>query len=181
MDFCHCRCKRLTARPERRLARLGATLCLALMLAACGEEASEPSAPAPVPAPKAVYQLELLGVTDRIPPEQWLASRQAGRDLPEGDPSVAALRHTLEVAGRRFREFPRMIANRAVQLEEMLQQQKMPEPAPELIARLSDVAGEERHVESFGAICQHYYNLRMQGLGQQEALEVLRNVDNPGN
>jgi hypothetical protein len=157
-------------------------LCLALVLAACGEEASEPSAPRTVPAPpKAVYQLELLGVTDRIPPEQWLASRQAGRDLPEDDPNVVALRRTLDIAGRRFREFPRMVANRAVQLEEMLQQQKMPEPAPELIVRLSGVVGEERHVESFGAICQHYYNLRMQGLDQQEALEVLRNVDNPGN
>jgi hypothetical protein len=124
--------------------------------------------------PTAVFQLDRLNLTDHVPPEQWLASRQSRRDLPQDHPNVTRVKHTLDVARRRFRDRPRMLANRAVQLEEMLKQKKLLEPAVQLIARLSRVPGETRYVESFGAICQQYFNLRMQGLDQEEALNVLK-------
>jgi hypothetical protein len=167
---------------QLHLARASAVVLLALAPAACGEDSDEPSAAPSAPAPaKAVYQLARLDITDRIAPERWLASRQAGRDLAEDDPEVVALKAALDGAGRRFREYPRMIANRAVQLEDMLKQKDILEPAPQLIARLSQAVGEARNVESFGALCQQYYNLRLQGLDQQEALKVLGNDGNAKN
>lgn len=80
----------------------------------------------------------------------------------------------MTAAERSFREYPRMIANRAVQLEEMLSGNNADERAPQLIARLSEVAGGERYVDSFGALCQQYFHLRKQGFGPDEALEVLK-------
>jgi hypothetical protein len=169
--------------PQRRSAApfagrfvwLIGALCSGLMVAACGEEPEETPAAAEAPAPRiAIYQLDRLKVTDHVAPEQWLASRQSRRDMPEDHPNVTRIKHTLDVASRRFHDRPRMIANRAVQLEEMLMQKKLLEPAVQLIARLSRVPGETPYVESFGAICQQYFNLRMQGLDQEEALNVLK-------
>ena len=60
------------------------------------------------------------------------------------------MRRVLDTAGKRFRDFPRMVANRAVQLEDMLREKDISERAPQLIALFSDVAGEARNVESFG-------------------------------
>jgi hypothetical protein len=155
---------------------LSAALCVGLALAACGEEPEETSvAAASPPHPPAIHLLARLSVTDHIAPEQWLASRQAARDLPEDDASVVAMKQTLEIAGRRFRDYPRMIANRAVQLEAMLREQNLSEPAPQLIEVLSGVPHEARYVESFAALCQQYYNLRLQGLDRQAALTALSN------
>jgi hypothetical protein len=175
MNDCHHGLKRRTPRPQRRPARLSAAVCLVLLLAACSEEADDGATANSVLTPAhAVYQLARLEVTDRIPPQQWLASREAGRDLPEDDPTVVRIKHTLAVASKRFREYPRMIANRAVQLEAMLKRKDMGAPAAQLIESLSGVPGDTRHVESFGALCQQYYNLRMQGLDADEAVKVLR-------
>jgi hypothetical protein len=161
-------------------ALLGALLAIAL--AACSEPAQETAAKAPPPRPQAaIYQTPHLTALDRVPPEVWLASRQAGRDLPADDQNVAAMRRMLDTAGKRFRDFPRMVANRAVQLEVMLEEKHISEPAPQLIAQFSDVAGEARNVESFGAFCQQYFNLRMQGLDQRTALQVLRDNSHAGN
>jgi hypothetical protein len=159
-----------------RLVWLIGALCSGLMLAACGEEPEATPEANAAPEPRiAIYQLDRLKMTDRVSPELWLASRQARRDLPEDHPNVIRHRHILDVASRRFRDYPRMIANRAVQLEDMLKQKKLPEPAARLIVRLSGVPGETRYVESFGALCQQYFNLRMQGLDQEEALMILKN------
>lgn len=83
----------------------------------------------------------------------------------------------LEEAARQFRESPRMIANRAVQLEEMLSETGVTEPlelATELIEKLSFLTTNEPQAESFGALCQHYFNLRLAGLGRDEALADLK-------
>jgi hypothetical protein len=167
--------RRTTTRLAWLIAELGAALIVALAVVACGEEPEEKKVAAAAPEPPvAIYQLEHLNVTDHILPEHWLASRQAGQDLSRDDPRVAAMGKTLEVAGRRFRDYPRMIANRAVQLEEMLEEKNMPQAAPQLIELLLGVPEEARYVESFGALCQQYYNLRMQGLEPQEAVRALK-------
>lgn len=67
-----------------------------------------------------------------------------------------------------------MIANRAVQLEEMLSGNNSDERAPQLIVRLSEVAGDGRYVDSFGALCQQYFHLRQQGMEPDEALQALK-------
>ncbi|MEI9901032.1 MAG: hypothetical protein WDN31_13845 [Hyphomicrobium sp.] len=86
----------------------------------------------------------------------------------------ADMRKVLDVAAVRFRDQPRMIANRAVQLEEMLSEKRISERAPRLIVTLSQVPGSQRSVESFAALTQQYYNLRLEGLGKAAAIEALK-------
>jgi hypothetical protein len=162
--------------PARRLGHLGGLItALAVALAAgCSDEQRDNRNARPPKPPPALHELKRLETTEGPTPAQWLASRQAGQDLSEEDPRVAAYVHMLDTAGRRFREYPRMIANRAVQLEEMLAEKSMPESAPQLIIVLSSVPGDTRYVESFGALCQQYFNLRTQGLERKEALALLR-------
>ena len=173
-------------RVARRRMHIGLAMMLGLsaVLAACGEEPGENATMHPAAnsadAPDPVYQIKRIEMTDHTPPELWLASREAGRDLAMDDAAVKHMAQTLAVASRRFREFPRMIANRAVQLEVMLTKQNIGEPASKLIERLSNVPGEERYVESFGALCQQFYNLRMQGRAPEAAVAKLKEVADAG-
>jgi len=152
-------------------------IAFGIMLAGCGEEPVEEvtAPPAPVTStPPSSHSLDWLRQTDPVAPEQWLASRQAGRDLDLYDPDVGNMRRTLEVAALRFRDHPRMIANRAVQLEEMLKEKDIDETAPAIIVTLCEVPGDKRYLESFAALTQQYYNLRMEGLGREQAIEALK-------
>lgn len=168
-------------RSSSRLRRQGRFLARALSAAAiilvggCSDEPDvDRTERAPPKQPPALHEHERLEVTEGPSPAQWLASRQTGRDLTKEDPLVLAYAAMLKSAGRRFREYPRMIANRAVQLEEMLAEKGIPETAPQIIEGLSGVAGDVRYVESFGALCQQYYNLRLQGLQRKDALQLLK-------
>lgn len=146
-------------------------------LVACSDEStSELPVPAPAPAAqeKSPHQLEWLRLTDGVAPEQWLASREAGRSLDVYDPAVADMRRVLDMAAVRFRDQPRMIANRAVQLETMLKEKSIEERAPRIIVSLSQVPGQSRYIESFGALTQQYYNLRMEGASRSQAIDRLR-------
>ncbi len=152
-------------------------VALGVMLAGCGEEPVQEATTPPAPvtsAPPASHQLDWLRQTDPVAPEQWLASRQVGRDLDLYDPDVGTMRQTLEVAALRFRDHPRMIANRAVQLEEMLKEKHIDERAPTIIVTLSEVPGNKRYLESFASLTQQYYNLRMDGLDREQAIEALK-------
>ena len=169
---------KLAASPFRFAAAaraLGLALA-ALSAVGCEDEAEIGSAPLPVETakPAALPRMTWLGLHDAVTPERWLASREANADLAEDDPKVIALRAELAAAAQRFRDPPRMIANRAVQLEAMLAAIGVAEHAPELIALLSSAAGAVRPQEGFGAICQHYYNLRKQGLDRDTALAQLK-------
>ena len=136
------------------------------------------SAPAPVAAPsESLNALEWLKQTHAIAPEHWLASREAGRSLDMYDPSVGDMRRVLETAAMRFRDHPRMIANRAVQLEGMLKEKGIEESAPRIITNLSQVPGKTRYVESFAALTQQYFNLRMEGRSRGQALDLLKAQD----
>jgi hypothetical protein len=158
-----------------------AVASVALTLSACSDDPqSKTATPVPVETKPAIHRMTRLGKLDHIEPERWLASREAGRDLPLPDPAVAKMRQTLRSAERNFREFPRMIANRAVQLENMLGGAKG-ELAPDLIARLSHVAGNERYVDSFGSVCQQYFHLRSQGMTPEAAIESLKHASAAGN
>ena len=134
-----------------RTLRFTLIAALALSITACGDEAAHEteSAPAPVAAQaESLNALEWLKQTHAIAPEHWLASREAAHDLDQYDPSVGDMRRVLETAAMRFRDHPRMIANRAVQLEGMLKEKGIEERAPRIIANLSEVPGRTRYVES---------------------------------
>lgn len=66
-----------------------------------------------------------------------------------------------------------MVANRAVQLEAMLDPTDGRETAVWLLAMLSEVVTEPGKVEGFGALGQQYYNLRKTGLSERDALQDL--------
>jgi hypothetical protein len=167
-------------REPRRFFFGSALALLVLVVSGCSDQ-TEPAAPAPAPPPAVeIHQLEWLRVTDHVQPDLWLASRAAHRDLSADDQQVADIRRKLDLAALRYRDHPRMIANRAVQLEGMLAERQLSEPAPRLIDLLTTIAGETRHVESFGALCQQYYNLRLEGLDQAQALETLKHRNSLG-
>lgn len=154
-------------------------IAMSLLLSACGDEnfAEPQTSASPAEEKRVSHRLEWLRLTDGIAPEQWLASREAGRDLDLYDTAVIDMRRVLDVAAARFRDQPRMIANRAVQLETMLHEKNIDERAPRLIVTLSQVPGQARYIDSFAALTQQYYNLRMEGLDRGQALDALRQRD----
>ncbi len=165
--------------------RPAALVLLSLVGVAC-EDATEPQATAahqtPATSPSsstvthALVRKEWIARQDKIAPDQWLASRAAGVDVAPFDPSVAAMRSLLTAAHERFGDPSRMIANRAVQLEGMLKEKGLAEPAPELIRLLMQAAGPTenmRSFEGFGAMCQKYFILREQGIARDQALAHL--------
>jgi hypothetical protein len=163
-----------------RTLRFTLIAALTLTIAACGDEVGREtqSAPAPVAAQdESLNALAWLKQTHAIAPEHWLASREAGHDLDMYDASVGDMRRVLETAAMRFRDHPRMIANRAVQLEAMLKERGIEERAPRIITNLSQVPGQTRYVESFASLTQQYFNLRMEGRSRSQAIDMLKAQD----
>lgn len=114
-----------------------------------------------------------LGARDEIEPVEWLLAREklAGINIAEGD--EAKLKTALAAASALFRGEPRMIANRAAQLEEMLRPEGGNETAIWLITELTGVVAGPGRVESFGAVGQQYYNMRKAGFTGEKALKEL--------
>jgi hypothetical protein len=163
------------------IACIATAAAVSSLVCACGDEAPIDAAPqveAPAAKPE-LHKAAWLRLTDGIAPQQWLASREAGRDLDPYEPAVADMAKVLDVAAQRFRDQPRMIANRAVQLEGMLSEKRISERAPRLIVTLSQVPGTHRSVESFASLTQQYYNLRVEGLGQGQAIDALKHQNRP--
>ncbi|MBA2125299.1 hypothetical protein DLM45_03555 [Hyphomicrobium methylovorum] len=146
----------------------------ALVLAGCGDEQPrERAAEHHSGIKKSGVETSWLGARDEIEPVDWLVARQkqVGRPIKEGD--EADLEKALARASALFRGEPRMIANRAVQLEEMLSTEGEHESAVWLITALTGVVSEPSRVESFGAVGQQYYNMRKAGFTGKKALEEL--------
>lgn len=119
-----------------------------------------------------------LDIKDGISPAIWLASREAGRDVPPNDPMAATLRALIEQADIRFSEGPRMIANRAVQVQAMLAERGVRETAREVIEGLVSI-GQVGERAGFGETCQHYVNARMASGSRVAALDALRRLPLP--
>lgn len=147
---------------------------LALPLAGCsGESEPETRERVATPASDAVAKRAWLDPVDKIEPAVWLASREAGHDVAPGAPSVVAWQARLDAADARFGETDRMIANRAAQLETMLGEIGVRESASQIVDAFMPFA-EKGSRRGFSDLCQHYYNLRKQGLSQPEALAALK-------
>ncbi|MCB4771483.1 hypothetical protein LGR54_23005 [Ancylobacter sp. Lp-2] len=153
---------------------------LALALAGCpGEPPSEPRERVAAPSGTTLADKQWLQPLDASEPDVWLASRAAGRDVAPSDPAVAEWRAILADADARFGEDQRMIANRAVQLETMLREIDIKEGVRDLLAGFVPFAGKGSR-SGFSDLCQHYYNLRSQGLTRVAALDLLRQQAPPG-
>lgn len=111
-----------------------------------------------------------LGAHDPAPPAPWLIAHLPG-PARANDATPEAVTDLLQTAAERYRESPRMIANRAVQLQTMLAEEGLDEDAVSLLRLLARLPPANR--VSFSADCQHYYNLRVQGLDREQALARL--------
>ncbi|MBG0810099.1 hypothetical protein IY145_11995 [Methylosinus sp. H3A] len=150
-----------------RLAALCATL--AALLCACGDTAPQ----RPVAEVKGRDALpKWLTPIDRVDPAYWLAARKSG-GAPVDEARVARLRAALETGGAHFLESPRMLANRAGQLGDMLAEIGAAEDEAELIESLARISAVTQNKQTFGDLCQHYFNLRKQGAARDAALADL--------
>lgn len=160
----------LTRQPH---ASLALAALLLLPLTSCTDDPVAQSGQ-PVDTVHRWSETKWLEVTDEVEPEVWLVSREVNADVEPNHPRLTIVRANLKIATHRFGESPRMIANRAVQLERMLSDTDASEAAVGLIVRLTSVVGEKGQTEGFGAISQHYYNMRSSGLDNHAALEKLK-------
>ncbi len=151
-------------------------VCLAPALAGCDAPAPESKPAASAPAGAEVFTARgrsWLDVKDTASPAVWLASREASRDLAPNDPAVASMRALLQEADLRFSEGPRMIANRAVQVQGMLAERGVQESARQVIEGLVSI-GQIGERAGFGETCQHYVNARAAAETRAAALDALR-------
>jgi hypothetical protein len=159
-----------------RLPLLAIALCcmLGLGLASCSDEAprsERTQSDADTIGPHKVKWLELASP---ISPAQWLVSRNEDRPRPTSDPEVRRVGELLATAHKRYRESERMIANRSVQVEAMLQQIGLDESAVAVLDGLTGIGGEVGQAEGYGSISQYYFNLRAASVSRTEALATLK-------
>ncbi|HEV2543227.1 MAG TPA: MxaH protein [Methylobacterium sp.] len=172
-------------------ARLIAGLAALLLLSACdrgAETSTETASAAPdrgddgaIVASTAEDHLpDWLSPTDGTDPARWLAGREAGHPLPADAAAVRDLRESLDRARSAFVEDKRMIANRTVQLGQMLSEIGKTESYRGLIDGLGAIAAlRGRHKSLYGEMCQHYYNTRAQGADHATALARLEARERP--
>lgn len=162
-----------------RLARRScalALLCVAgVTLSACGDEAPSQGERARVSSDAAgPHTVKWLEVASPITPAQWLVSRGEARPRPESDADVQRVASLLSTAHKRYRESERMVANRSVQVEDMLKQIGITEGAVDILDDLTGIGAEVGQTEGFGAISQYYFNLRAASVSRAEALATLK-------
>lgn len=125
------------------------------------------------PSTNSIVGKSWLEPLDTTSPQRWLASREAGTDLPDTAPAVDDWRGVLSDADARFDETPRMIANRTVQLEAMLREIGITTGVRDLLRDFATLADKGAR-RGFSELCQHYYNLRARGDDGAAALAALR-------
>jgi len=163
--------------PVGRVVHIGLcalTMAVAAIGASCGDERQETAKKDEAPiADKAAGEAAWLGLADDDLPEEWLVRRKANTGAAVDPRAVEAARTLLERASTRFSDQPRMIANRAAQLEEMLAEKGHSEDATTLIEGLLRAAGGSKPTGGFASLCQYYFNLRAQGLDRDQAIDAL--------
>ena len=126
--------------------------------------ASDTTVPSPLEKEDIPQWLEAY---DDLTPQDWLILRSAAAlrgEVTDRDHRVEILKH----ASQHFRESPRMIANRAVQLEDMLLEIGIEESAVSLIDMFTHLPTEGTP-HNFSAYCQYYFNMRSKGYHQEYA------------
>ncbi|PWB92252.1 hypothetical protein C5688_00975 [Methylocystis sp. MitZ-2018] len=114
-----------------------------------------------------------LRATDRTEPALWLAQREAVGAVGMREPAVERIRAALLSAQPHFLESDRMLANRTAQVGQMLAADGHAEDFAQLINSLVEVAAIAGQKQTYGEVCQHYYNLRHSGVEREKALRML--------
>ncbi|MCJ2023174.1 MxaH protein [Methylobacterium sp. J-067] len=150
-------------------------LALTVSLTACNHGDEEANAEQAVVARTSETDLPAwLTHSDGTDPGRWLAGREAGHPLALNAPQVQAMRGSLARAAEGFVEDRRMIANRTVQLGQMLGEVGKDEAYGTLLDGFAQIAAPRgRHKSLYGEMCQHYFNIRTRGLGHEATLAEL--------
>ena len=150
---------------------------MTLCIGGCGDATVE--APASDPPTRAEDQPQKEQTTrqwlDQFSHEdtaEWLVAHQ--KHAAPSDRDVEKVRAVLNAAGRRFEESPRMIANRALQLQEMLNELGDQTSAVALTRDLHNILGGTAASPGFGNLGSYYVNLRKTGVNRTEALAILQ-------
>lgn len=163
--------------PTYRLAAGLVLIACGPWLASCEDDAPQakdkPAAAENSAPQSAAHQEKWLQPSSKITPAQWMASRTLPEVKPLHDAEVKRIASNLDAANKIYRESERMIANRAVQLEDMLKDIGVDEQAADVLDGLTRVAGEIGQTEGFGAVSQHYFNLRANRIDRADALATL--------
>lgn len=156
-----------------RVSKTGAALAACLLLAACGKEERADEANDMIETRKEKSSEIWLRANEHVDPAPWLASREAGRELAANDPAVEKMRAAILTARAHFLESHRMLANRTAQIGKMLAEDGRREPYAEILYELAEVAKAAGQTQTYGELCQHYFNMRHKGVAREEALNVL--------
>jgi hypothetical protein len=144
-------------------------LCL---LSSCSDDEFELSSDSTVENPQIKKETpQWLESHHDINPADWLILRSHAALNGE----VTSRSHRIDLlqnASQHFRESPRMIANRAIQLEDMLLEIGIEESAVSLIEHFTHLPTEGTP-HNFSAYCQYYFNIRTKGYSQDYALAEL--------
>jgi hypothetical protein len=143
---------------------------LLLSFLGCNEQPPEQHGDTKSGLGKAETKGTWLDLQNDTEPAIWLLTREKSQ-RPSTD--LPMVRRTLATASGRFGESPRMIANRAVQLEKMLQPLGEHETAISLVVELTSTVGPSNTMPGFGTYGQYYYNLRKSGFTGPQALKDL--------
>jgi hypothetical protein len=106
-----------------------------------------------------------------IDPAGWMAE-WPGHAGEIGD-RLSMAQQLLDRADKRFNEEPRMIANRSVQMAEMLRERGAMEHPLEILNDLLAVPGPDTGFVTFSDLCHHYFTIRQRGLERRAALDAL--------
>ncbi len=160
---------------SRRLSLLALCALMSGAVAACSDEASDTRNKAQTTAETAApHQVKWLDLGHQITPAQWLVSRREASLRPVDDAEVQRVAARLDTAHGLYRESERMIANRAAQLSDMLVPLGIEESATSLLDDLTGIANDVGMTEGFGAVTQHYFNLRSAKVTRDAALADLK-------
>lgn len=153
----------------------GVVLVLAFLLAGCDDEYQEPAVTSsPVEIQNTDSRKDWLKPEDNTDPAIWMAQKEAEEDPAyDLERGTAEIRPILEDANKNFIESSRMIANRAVQLEQTLKGKGITERAKDIITILNSARNPDIQNHRFGALCQYYATLRLQGMSNQDAIRTL--------
>ncbi|MBS0250836.1 MAG: hypothetical protein JSR78_07195 [Proteobacteria bacterium] len=147
-------------------------IVLALLLSGCGDEQPRQKSSEKRSGLTKVEQTDWLSMQDETNPGDWLIAREIKSGAKFAPDDADKLRQSLAEASARFKDTPRMIANRAVQLEQMLKDAGSNESAIVLISGLTRAVAPGR-IESFGAAGHQYINMRKAGLSRERAFDEL--------
>lgn len=161
-----------------RIVKAGLPAALSLLLVACGEEerareSREMRIDDVIEAAGGRTNAIWLRANDHVDPAQWLASREAGRELGATEPAVAKLREAIVLARQHFIESHRMLANRTAQIGKMLADEGEAEDYAGILNALTHVAQAAGQRQTYGELCHHYYNLRHANVSRDHALRLL--------